>query len=58
LFSEEVITAHLDSLQRAQQPDGGWQISWDPPSEASRLEWRGMVTLGALRTLSSYGRLG
>jgi hypothetical protein len=58
LFSEEVISAHLDSLQRAQQPDGGWQISWVPPSEASRLEWRGIVTLGALRTLSSYGRLG
>jgi hypothetical protein len=57
LFSEEVISAHLDSLQRAQQPDGGWPISWDPPSEASRLEWRGIVTLGALRTLTSYGRL-
>ncbi|MGN6682067.1 MAG: hypothetical protein ACTHKL_30250 [Streptosporangiaceae bacterium] len=58
LFSEEVITAHLDSLQRKQEADGGWPISWEPPSEASRLEWRGIVTLGALRTLTSYGRLG
>ena len=58
LFSEEVIAAHLDSLQRKQEADGGWPISWEPPSEASRLEWRGIVTLGALRTLTSYGRLG
>ncbi len=57
LFSDDVINAHLDRLQRRQEPDGGWPISWDPPSEASRLEWRGVVTLGALRTLASYGRL-
>jgi hypothetical protein len=56
LFGEEVIQAHLDRLERDQQPDGGWPITWDPPSEASRLEWRGMVTLSALRTLDSYGR--
>ena len=57
LFSDEVISAHLDSLLRQQEPDGGWPISWEPPSEASRLEWRGIVTLGALRTLTSHGRL-
>ena len=57
LFSDDVMNAHLDRLQRQQEPDGGWPISWDPPSEASRLEWRGVVTLGALRTLASYGRL-
>ncbi len=58
LFSEEVISAHLDHLARQQEPDGGWPITWDPPSEAARLEWRGVVTLGALRTLTSYGRIG
>jgi hypothetical protein len=58
LFRDEVIGAHLDSLQRKQEPDGGWPITWQPPSEASRLEWRGIVTLGALRTLTSYGWLG
>ncbi len=58
LFSDEVIDAHLDRLLRDQESDGGWPITWDPPSEASRLEWRGVVTLGALRTLTSYGRLG
>lgn len=57
LFSEEVLSAHLDRLQRDQQADGGWPITWEPPSEASVLEWRGIVTLGALRTLVSYGRL-
>ncbi len=58
LFSDAVIDAHLDRLLRDQESDGGWPITWDPPSEASRLEWRGVVTLGALRTLTSYGRLG
>ena len=57
LFSEDVLAAHLDRLQRDQQVDGGWPITWEPPSEASALEWRGIVTLGALRTLVSYGRL-
>jgi hypothetical protein len=57
LFSAAHVEAHVDHLLAAQQPDGGWPISWDPPSEASRLEWRGIVTLGALRTLTSYGRL-
>lgn len=57
LFEDDVIEAHLDHLATAQQPDGGWPITWQPPSEAARLEWRGMVTLQALRTLTSYGRL-
>jgi hypothetical protein len=57
LFSEYVLDAHLDRLQRNQQPDGGWPISWEPPSDAALMEWRGAVTLDALRTLVSYGRL-
>jgi hypothetical protein len=57
LFSDAQIDAHLDSLAAAQQSDGGWAITWEPPSEASALEWRGIVTLDALRTLTSYGRL-
>jgi hypothetical protein len=57
LFSNDVLAAHLDRLQRDQQADGGWPITWEPPSEAALLEWRGVVTLGALRTLVSYGRL-
>lgn len=57
LFPADLIEAHLDRMMRDQQPDGGWVITWDPPSDAARLEWRGMVTLTALRTLVSYGRL-
>jgi hypothetical protein len=58
LFTDAQLDAHLDRLQGDQQPDGGWTITWEPPSAASRLEWRGMVTLQALRTLISYGRMG
>ena len=57
LFTDEQIDGHLDKLQRSQQPDGGWPIRWEPPSEAATLEWRGIVTLQALRTLTSYGRM-
>jgi hypothetical protein len=56
-FDGEQIEAHLDHLAAQQQPDGGWPITWTPPSETSRLEWRGIVTLQAIRTLTSYGRL-
>jgi len=57
LFTGAQIDAHLDRLMKAQQDDGGWPISWEPPSEAALYEWRGVVTLGALRTLTSYGRI-
>jgi hypothetical protein len=57
LFTDAQIGAHLDRLQKNQQADGGWPITWEPPSQAAVLEWRGIVTLGALRTLTSYGRL-
>ena len=57
LFTEAQIDAHLDRLQKAQQADGGWPITWEPPSQAAVAEWRGVVTLQALRTLTSYGRL-
>lgn len=57
MFTDAQIGVHLDHLERDQAADGGWPISWDPPSEASALEWRGIVTLEALLTLSSYGRI-
>src|SRR5258708_36554773 len=50
LFSEDELNAHLDRLQRDQQPDGGWPISWEPPSDSARLQWRVGVPLYALRT--------
>jgi len=57
LFDEATIDGHLDRLIRDQQPDGGWAITWEPPSVASTMEWRGIETLRALRTLRAYGRV-
>jgi len=57
LFADAQIDSHLDRLLKSQQDDGGWPISWDPPSQAAAQEWRGIVTLQALRTLTSYGRI-
>lgn len=58
LFDDASIEGHLDRLALDQQPDGGWGITWEPPGQASTLEWRGIETLRALRTLAAYGRLG
>jgi hypothetical protein len=57
LFDDTDIEGHLDRLARDQQPDGGWAITWEPPGVASILEWRGIETLRALRTLRAYGRI-
>lgn len=57
LFTNVQISAALGHLLGNQQPDGGWPISWEAPSEAATLEWRGVVTFQALRTLTSYGRV-
>jgi len=57
LFTDAEIDGHLSRLLKNQQEDGGWPITWEPPSQAAALEWRGIVTLQALRTLVSYGRI-
>jgi hypothetical protein len=57
LFDDTSIEGTLDRLARDQQPDGGWPITWEPPGIASTLEWRGIETLRALRTLRAYGRI-
>lgn len=57
LFSDDVIAAHLAALAASQRPDGGWPITWPPLSPAQEAEWRGLVTLSALKTLRAYGRL-
>jgi hypothetical protein len=35
LFTDAQIGAHLDRLQKDQQADGGWSITWEPPSQAA-----------------------
>jgi len=57
LFADDVIDSHLDALAARQQADGGWPIYWPPVSPACELEYRGVVTVGALKTLKAYGRL-
>ena len=56
-FDDEMYEAFLDALAADQQDDGGWPIAWEPPGQAATLEWRGIVTLGALITLRAWGRL-
>jgi hypothetical protein len=56
LFSDEVIRAHLDTLAQAQGPDGGWSFNWTAWNPTTTLEWRGWVTIQALKTLRAYGR--
>jgi hypothetical protein len=55
LFGDDVIAGQLAGLAARQQADGGWPISWVALSPGSELEWRGWVTLEALRTLRAYG---
>jgi hypothetical protein len=57
LFDDATIEAHLDALEAKQQDDGGWPITWEPPSAAAVHEWRGYVTVRSLDVLDAYGRL-
>jgi hypothetical protein len=55
-FDDAAIDTHLDALAAKQQADGGWPITWEPPSAAALSEWRAIVTIEALTTLRNYGR--
>ncbi len=57
LFAPELLGAHIDHLIEQQQGDGGWPLSWEPPSPTAVLEWRGIETVRALVTLQEYGAL-
>jgi hypothetical protein len=56
LFSEPLISAHLDHLAAAQQDDGGWTFNWLAWSPAEQREWRGHCTVAALALLRANGR--
>ena len=58
LFDDATIEKHLVALAKRQQEDGGWPISWGTISPAVEIEWRGRVTIGALRTLDAYEGTG
>ena len=57
LFDEATIKAHLDHLAAGQLEDGGWTFNWLAWSPAAELEWRGSLTVDALRLLRANGRL-
>ena len=56
LFDKPVIEAHLDRLARAQRDDGGWTFNWLAWSPAAEREWRGFLTVDALRILRANAR--
>lgn len=57
LFDDAVIEAHLDALVERQQADGGWPITWDAPSPAAELEWRGSLAVDTPLRLRAYSRI-
>lgn len=57
LFDPHLIEAHLETVEAAQQPDGGWTAPWLGWNEAATHEWRGMVTVENLKLLGANGRL-
>jgi hypothetical protein len=56
LFDADVIEAHLDHLAGAQGDDGGWMFNWPSWSPAAESDWRGFLTVDALRVLRANGR--
>lgn len=56
-FTDEEMTRSLDHLLAAQDPDGGWPITWAKWSPTTESEARPGVTIKALRTLRAYGRI-
>jgi hypothetical protein len=56
LFDEPTINAHLDHLAGAQLQDGGWMFNWPAWSPAAEADWRGFLTVDALRVLRANGR--
>jgi hypothetical protein len=56
LFDDATIKAHVDHLAQAQRDDGGWTFNWLAWSPAAEREWRGFLTVDALRVLRANGR--
>ena len=57
LFEAATIETHLRALEGRQSDDGGWPITWTPPSSAAVTEWRALITIKWLDVLEAYGRL-
>jgi len=57
LFTDRQIEADLNLLENGQRADGGWTINFLEWSPGQGIEWRGMMTLQALRTLAAHTRI-
>jgi hypothetical protein len=55
LFDDATVQAHLDHLAHAQLDDGGWMFNWPAWSPAAERDWRGFLTVDALRVLRANG---
>ena len=55
LFDDVTVKAHLDHLAHAQLEDGGWTFNWPAWSPAAERDWRGFLTVDALRVLRANG---
>ena len=55
-FGTDEVEGALDRLAAGQQEDGGWTFGWPAWSPVAAAEWRGAVTVDALRILRANGR--
>jgi hypothetical protein len=58
LLAAATVDADVQRLAGQQHSDGGWPVDWAISSAAATLEWRGYVTVGALRLLKGNGNFG
>jgi hypothetical protein len=56
MFDQSTIDGHVQALADAQHEDGGWMFGWDQWSEAATIEWRGVLTVNAVRVLRANMR--
>jgi hypothetical protein len=57
LFTKEIIESDLKELINRQKNDGRWD-TWYGISEGTKLEWAGIQTLWALKTMKNYDKIG
>jgi len=55
-FDYRTLERHLDAWVDAQAADGGWDVGWLIWTPITGLEWRGIMTVEKLLTLSAWQR--
>lgn len=57
LFSDDEIEESIETFERQQRPDGGWDAYWGHWDTTATIEREGMRTIQRLRVLRDYGRI-